>query len=173
MRRRNRRSDRPTLNATVVVVSSQMGQRLSFLKKRIRGPFWTRRQKENAAQWDGRTKGTWLRGFARIVAAVDGGIGLTSFDEEGEEGREGKGREGKGGHRQPGLASRNDDDDDGEGRKAEQKTANELTRSYDDHSLRNSMQVWLKSIPSLASDSPRKISPTLHEISLPLATTLS
>ena len=94
MRRRNRRSDRPTLNATVVVVSSQMGQRLSFLKKRIRGPFWTRRQKENAAQWDGSTKGTWLRGFARIVAAVDGGIGLTSFDEEGEEGREGKGREG-------------------------------------------------------------------------------
>ena len=41
-----------------------------------------RRQKENSAQWEG----TWLRGFARIVAAVDGGISLASFDGEGEEG---------------------------------------------------------------------------------------
>ena len=72
------------------------------------------------------SKGARLRGFPRIVAAAaDGGISLTSFDEEGEEG-DVEGEEGRA-DRQAGLASRNDDDDGREGRKAEQKTANELT----------------------------------------------
>ena len=64
------------------------------------------------------SKGARLRGFPRIVAAAaDGGISLTSFDEEGEDGEgDVEGEEGRA-DRQAGLASRNDDDDGREGKK--------------------------------------------------------
>ena len=75
-----------------------------------------KRQKENAAQWEG----AWLRGFARIVAAVDGGISLASFDGEGEERRGGRADK-RDWHQEMMMMM------GGKGRKAEQKTANELT----------------------------------------------
>ena len=79
--RRNRSSDRPT---HIERDSPKCDKDFLVPKEEEGHSLVCKRQKENAAQWEG----TWLRGFARIVAAVDGGISLASFDGEGEE-REG------------------------------------------------------------------------------------
>ena len=145
------------MNATVPNVTKTF----SFLKKRRRVILWSAEGKRKI-RLNG--KGTWLRGFARIVAAVDGGISLASFDGEGEEG---------GPTGAAGLASRNDDDDDGRGERRNKKLQmNSLAELSRAHSLRNGTEVWLKSTPpSLASriESPKNISRTLYDISPPLA----